>query len=395
MFGFTPREIPAELREPRIVLGQDFLTRKVFLQATQTETVTRILSKIGTVDDIAVGELDSSQGIDVVIAGKNGAIITDYSGVKRLHTMYDFEIEKRKFSIFDFPNPHTLLGDIRIIDIEGDQVCEYLGRGSTDGAAIFAHDGKRLWSYVRTLNEKTSIEDLAPGDVNGDGILEFIAGWNSWNNIDKDRIALLDRYGKQKWTEPVDYIYSQAEVVDVNGDGKNEIIHSNGSNMTIRNAQGSILKVIKMPFYFSHFALCNAPGTNKPHILAVEDGAIWLTDFEGKVTARFDAPLSKVSVTPYKTPPLDIVWDSESVYKAKGTLVKFSDTGPEYLAIIANFAVIERSLLYLFSAEGKLVYQEVIPAECNAIAVLPKSEGKMSQALLVGGEQIVWRYDVR
>ncbi|MCI0666062.1 MAG: hypothetical protein L0220_33825 [Acidobacteria bacterium] len=150
-----------------------------------------------------------------------------------------------------------------------------------------------------------------------------------------------------------------------------------------------------MPIYLAKFALCNVSGTRKSYILAVEDGATWLTDFEGKVAARFDAPLSEISVPPHKIPGFDIVIDSESIYRAEGTFVRFSKAGPEYLAIVASFAGRERSLFYVYSADGKLIYQEVLPARCNAIAALPKADGKHGQALIVGGGKLIWRYDER
>jgi len=84
-----------------------------------------------------------------------------------------------------------------------------------------------------------------------------------------------------------------------------------------------------------------------------------------------------------------------TTYKAEGTWVKFSDAAPEYLAILANFVGIDRSLLYVYGPQGKLVYHEILPAECKAIAGLPmkKEDGKPAQALLIGCGQNVWRYD--
>jgi hypothetical protein len=386
LFGYKPPEVPAELHDPRVILGQDFLSREKFFRTGRVETATEVLKKIGTVEDIAVGELDGRPGIDVVIAGRYGAIITDRDGVKRSHTQYEFERKNARFGISGSSPAQVLLGDIRIIDIEDDHVCEYLGRGSVNGAAVFAHDGKRLWSYGRFTDGKTYIDDLAAGDVDGDGVLEFIAGWG-------DSIELFNRYGKRNWAQVYDSLYYQAEVVDVDGDGKNEIIHSSGSTLTVRNAQGSLLKDVEMPFYFSHFSLCDAPGSSRPYILAVKDGALWLTDFEGKVVAQFDAPLSKLSANVRKTPHGEFM--EEEVFKSEGTWVKFSDLGPEYLAVIANFAALDRSLLYVYRADGKLLYQEVLPGECNAITALPKSESKLAQVLIVGGEQMVWRYEPR
>ncbi|HEY6403038.1 MAG TPA: hypothetical protein VI479_16585, partial [Blastocatellia bacterium] len=152
--GYKPPEAPKELHEPRVILGQDFLSQEKFFRTGQVETATELLKKIGTVEDIAVGELDGRPGVDVVIAGRYGAMIAGQDGDNRSHTQYEFGRENTKFGIFGFSPAQVVLGDIRIIDIEDDHICEYLGRGGRDGSAVFAHDGKRLWSYGRFTEEK-------------------------------------------------------------------------------------------------------------------------------------------------------------------------------------------------------------------------------------------------
>jgi hypothetical protein len=68
---------------------------------------------------------------------------------------------------------------------------------------------------------------------------------------------------------------------------------------------------------------------------------------------------------------------------------------PKYLAVVANFAAIDRSLFYLYDAQGKLIYQEILPEECNAVAVLPPENSSGRDEILVSGEKTVWRYAKR
>src|SRR5262249_33063213 len=89
LFGYQPPEIPAELHDPRVVLGQDFLAREMFLRTAQGGAATEVLKEIGAVNDIAVGNLDGRPGIDVVIAGRYGAMIANRDGVIRSHTQYE------------------------------------------------------------------------------------------------------------------------------------------------------------------------------------------------------------------------------------------------------------------------------------------------------------------
>ena len=387
-FAYLP-ETPSELRQPRIVMGADFLSRKQFVAVSQLFTsIFEPAKDTGPFEDIAVGELDSHPGIDIVIAGRYGAMIVDRNGMKQSQVRYEFEVETTKVGIVDAPMIKIMVGDLQVIDIEGDGTCEYLARGSVDGAAVFSHEGKRLWSYGKFTEEKTSIDDLAAGDIDGDGVSEFIAGWNG--------LELFDRHGNKRWTQPWDLPLHHIEVVDVDGDRKNEIIHSDGE-LNIRNGQGEVVKKVEMPFYLGQFYLCGMPGQEERYILAVEDDYVWLTDFNGKVVKKFAAPLSRFKNTQKVSYPDlgEIALGETDVYKAKGVWVKLKEAQPEFLAVVTEFAAIDRSVLYIYSTEGSLVYQEVMPEECKSIAVLSPEDGRSAQELLIGGTETVWRYSAR
>jgi hypothetical protein len=367
--GLPGNELPNELREARIVHGRELLVREQFFKTDYFAEALRGVKGIYRIEDIKAGELDPHPGVDVVIAGRHGAIVTDQNGAKQSQIRYEFEKEEYGSGPFRSSLEQTSLGNIEIIDIEGDGVCEYMGRGSTDGAAVFDHQGKRLWAYGKFTKEKTSIDDMAAGDLDGDGTVEFVTEWES--------VELFDRYGKRKWEQPWGRVFYKSEVVDTEGDGKNEIVQSTGRELVIRDARGQIIRKVQMPFYLSHFSLCAAPGKeNSPHILAVKDGYVSLIDFNGRVAAKFDAPLSA------------------GVYKAEGVWVKLAQDKPKYLAVITQFATGDRSVLYIYSPDGALVYQEVLPEQCSAIAALPKDQTG-AQELLVGGSETVWRYKAR
>jgi hypothetical protein len=384
---YKPPEIPHELREARIVVGSEFLSRNQFVTTSESWVNFDTPKGVGSIEDISIGELDSHPGIDIAIAGRYGAMIVDRNGVKQSQIQYEFEAEQKKIIIFNVPKTRTMLGDVRVIDIEGDGTCEYLARGSLDGAAVFSHQGKRLWSYGAFTDEKTSIDDLAAGDLNGDGVSEFISSW--------DAIELFDRHGRKGWAQPLDGGLHQMEIVDVDGDRKNEIIHSSAGGLTVRDGLGKILKEVEMPFYLSHFHLCAKPDEQQSHILVVEDDNVWLVDFKGNVVKKFAAPLTRFP-NPRKPAKDDIFYLSEiDVYTAKGVWVKLKADQPPFLAVVTEFAALDRSVLYIYSTEGRLVYQEVMPEGCSSIAVLSQEDGSSAQEFLVGGTNTVWRYHAR
>jgi hypothetical protein len=386
-FSYLP-EMPNEVREARVIVGAEFLARNQFLTTNQSFNLNPSTS-LGAIVDISLREQDSEPGDDVVIAGRYGAMIVDRNGVKRSQIQYEFENEKTKVIIFETETPRRMLGDVQIIDIEGDGKCEYLARGSLDGAAVFNHQGKRLWSYGAFTDEKTSIDNVAAGDINGDGVSEFIAGW--------DAIEVFDKHGRRAWVQPLEGGLHQIEVVDIDGDRKNEIIHNHAGGMVIRDGQGKTIKEVEMPFYFSNFHLVTKPGETQPHMLAVHDESVWLVDFNGNVVKKFAAPLSKL-INPRKpsTNELEDLFSGEvSVYKAKGVWVRLKEAQPEFLAVIAEFAAIDRSVLYIYSDEGKLVYHEVLPEQCFSIAVFSQADERRAQELLIGGSDTVWRYNAR
>jgi hypothetical protein len=171
---------------------------------------------IGNIMDIAVGELDPHPGVDIVIAGREGAIVLDHNGTRQSEVRYKFQIGREKRGLFESTQTYSSLGDIQIVDPRGDGMCEYLARGGVYGAAIFDHQGNLLWSYGRYTKEKTSIHDMTVGDLNGDGGSEFVASWNGLEAFNRD--------GNRIWERPARFGPSQIEIVDTDGDGKKKIV---------------------------------------------------------------------------------------------------------------------------------------------------------------------------
>jgi hypothetical protein len=370
-------ETPAQLKQPRITAGKEFLSQSRFIELGVLESV----KGIGVINDVAVVESDSHPDLEVVIAGHAGAIVYDRNGTRQNRMLFQFPTEKVKVGPLTSEKTLSRLGQVQVVDLEGDGITEYLARGSLDGAAVFDHQGRMLWHYGKYSKEKMSISDLTVGDLDGDHVAEFVASWHG--------IEVFDQSGRRKSQVQEVYSDAQIEVVDADGDGKNEIV-SCGESLKIRDSTGRVIKSVGVPVYLGNFCISEMPGRKQPVILGVQDGRLWLIDFNGQVVAQFDAPLSTFYQTVHQGSRSEL--RGTSVFKSKGIWVKLAKDQPEYLVVITEFAGIDRSVLDVFTPGGKLAYQEVLPEDCLSIALLPPEDQSGVEEFLVGGERTVWRY---
>lgn len=398
------KELPPELREAKIITGTDFLTKTEFYQAGKGNSLSdlrdpeKIKSRFDSIADIAIGQLDGQPDLDIGLVGRYSTTLLDKQGNVKEQINYQFEKGTVGLGPFGVERVKDDFDEVQLLDIEGDGVCEILGSGGLDGAILFNHRGQVLFSLGAREEGKSSIMEMDAGDIDGDGMPEFVATWGyePWNGIE-----LFDRNGNSKWRHEEEFILKQLKIVDVNGDGKAEFVEENGDELKIRDAQGKVTSKAQMPVYLWHISLCPRPdGKGTPQTLAVRDGSLWLVDLDGKNFSKFDAPLSHIKLEkpreiniPGMSEPL--VTDTEEVYRAEGVWVKLKKDQPKYLAVIARFSVLDRSLFYVYDERGKLVYHEIMPEECKAAAVLSKENDGGSEDVLVSGEKTVWRYAAR
>ncbi len=398
---FSEEDVPPELRESKVITGADLLVRSEFYLAGKGSSSrdlvnpNKLKSRFDSVEDMAIGQLDGQGGLDVGLAGQYGLTLLDRQGNVTKQISYRFVKENVQVGPFTTEREKNSFHRMRLLDVEGDGVFEVLGFGGLDGLALLDHQGNVLFSRGEYEEGKPSIHEVAAGDVDGDGMTEFIVSWGyePWAGLE-----LLDRYGNSRWRRKEEFTPGEIAVVDVNGDGKVELVEEDGSVLKIRDAQGEIKSAVKAPVYLWHLSLCPQPDNQgPPQNMAVREGGLWLIDLDGKNSTRYDAPLSQIKLDkPRKvgTPVLSdqITFDTEDVYRAKCVRVELEKDRPKYLAVIANFGTINRSLFYLYDAQGRLVYQEILPEECKGIAVLPPENSSGREEVLVSGDKTVWRY---
>jgi hypothetical protein len=326
---------------PAVVSGQGLLVKSVYLKD----------NRLGRVTDIAMGLLDPKPGMKtVLLVGEGGALVTREG------------IATGEFSKFS-----SSVDRVNIIDVEGDGVCEFMNRGSWScDASLLNHDGTVRWSY----GGSDGVDDMAAGDMNGDGKLEFVVGFNGGGGV-----HLVSTDGKKIWREDDGNVW-HVEIVDANKDGKPDVVHSNAAGqITVRDDTGKVQSAKSPAEYFSNFSLSHWPGrSDSQHALLAGSGTIWLFGFDGSTAAKLSAP------------KCNDLWD------AYGVPVKLRSNAKAYFAVIVDSARDGGSVLYLYDPRESLVYQEILPSG-SCVAAIPGRAG--TDRLFVGGNGIVWSYTAK
>ena len=224
-------------------------------------------------------------------------------------------------------------------------------------AILFDKQGQERWSHSGGLVK--GIDDSV-GSLDDKGNLQVVVGFNGNGGV-----VLVDSAGKKIWQKADGNVW-HVETLDIDGDGRAEILHSNAKGqLLVRDARGEMIAHYLTRHNVSDFALTRwGTESRAQHILVpsqeMGDGCckpvVLVLDANGKTISHFDAPLGDL------------------MHVTRGTPVHFPK-GPPYYAVLQANRFLSRSMLFLYDAEGKITYHEILAEACLGIATMREKTG--------------------
>lgn len=331
-------EAKRKMLQPRLISGEGNFEKRTFYSS----------EGLGNISQINVGWPADREGADIAVVGNHGADFIDSSG--QMKNQVRFSIDQYSPVVVARTGSNGKYG--------------YLTRGESWAApaTLIDEQGHVSWQYKDWMG----VDDSAAGDVFGNGQLSIVVGINGAGGL-----VLLDGQGKKLWGKVEANVW-HVEMLDTNGDGRDEVLHSDAKGqLLVRNEKGDVISRYLPGTYVSFFALTRWGGETRPsHILipiskgseGEEKPEFVVLEANGNKIKEMDSPLGNLFTRLSATP----------IRFGKGTPV---------FAILQNDSPSDRSLLVLYAEDGQIVYQEILGESCLGLAALPTADG---ERLLVG-----------
>ncbi len=309
-------------------------------------------SALHTIRKIHVGDCHPSPGTEIVIVGYRGALLIGPD---------DRELATVEFAS-GLPRPE-------VVDVTGDGRCEFYDRGwGWLSTGLLDHDGEVSWS----LTDEDGLDDVAAGDLDNDGIVDFVIGMNGRGGLRRH-----DHTGRLVWRVP-DSNVDNVEIVDIDGDGRREIVHNNARRqIRVRDEHGKIVKETTFQGRsVTNFSIVELGTPARPHLFfGYLSEQAWIADFDGSPKRRFSGPQSSQT------------WPAT---------VQFQEDGPVFIALLfrgMGSSMRDPAILQVYDEDDNVVFREEYDGACGAIAAVPRSR-RSGERLWVACAGQVWEYSI-
>jgi outer membrane protein assembly factor BamB len=303
-------------------------------------------TELGEITSIAA--IKSKENSLIAIGGRRGAVF--------LTTAYAQE----RFVSFGSIRTREVVP----VDVEGDGQYEFIDRGGGWAPVqLLSANGELLWRFPPEGPRRAAADQMAAADTDGDGLLEFIVGMNASGGL-----YALEEDGAVKWRHDAGNVFN-VETIDLDEDNHSEIVHTDLGDIVIRQGDGTEIRRFR------------SPGRALGRLVwTLHDGRKLVVGTKGHFIHLFDVfgnEVSKVRLPRAKGYP-----DSVQPVRFGGTTYYASANRIAYSYNIGH--------LYIFNAEGQVLYHEKFPMRVNALAAVPDSQNPENEILLAGvGAQLI------
>ncbi len=352
------------LEVPKIYVGDGkFSQKRIFRSAEST--------KEKQITGLYVGATDREKVTNILATNDKKAFILGFDGnVKK-----EFSLRFKYYST----NPKVEADKItyaKVKDIDGEGNVEILGN-TVLISAVFDLQGNIVWKY-KGGKEYGNFYDVLVKDLDEYGKDEIIT-------ITDKQIEVFDAEGESKWlkklpvAESKKYSFSDyyAHIADFTGDEKKEILVGN----TVFDNKGNIVAENKV----SKFVGFLDGKDGKPLLGKFENGQLIFSDIEGNVKEKYNSPLSDL-----KRRSLLPNANGFGMTEAKFLRAKLQNKTDENLLVLATAfdqEIYQRfHILYIYDANGKVIYMETLKSLRSLIAALPSDDGTEKLLLSTDGK---------
>ena len=343
----TLRKTVAPL-QPGILQGSTLLSKSTFLTH----------QALGDISEIRTGWPATLNHNSITVVGIAGADFLDSDGLPRHNVLFDTRcyVPARIMRLDAY-------GNYAFLTHEENLACP---------AKIFDSTGKSIWSQKPKWGAFDSAAGNTSGEPSGPGAYSIGIAQIGLGGL------LLFNQSSQLWAISQPNVW-HVEFLDVNSDGRDEILHSDGQgHLIVRDSTGQLLADYTPDFFVMHFSITRWASESTPsHILvpsqnpiAIFSRIIAVLDSKGRKVAEFASPSN-------------ILFN-----RAYGTSVSFGPGADDFAVIVSNYQT-RNSMLLIYDQHQQIVYQEAMHSMCEGISTIPVGD---KEQLLLGCTGTVWRY---